>query len=170
MADIRTQIIEELPHLRRYAHALLCGDVDAADDLVQSCVERALSRHLLWQRRGRLRSWLFTIMHNIFVNDATTTARRRELLAEHWPIEPDITLPDYYLRLEAQDVMKAIGELPEDFRAALCLVTIEDFSYDEAARILGIPKGTLMSRLHRARARLKETMGAQARPRLTRVK
>lgn len=169
MADFRTQIIEELPHLRRYARALLCGDADAADDLVQSCVERALSRHRLWRRRGRLRSWLFTIMHNIFINEATTTARRKALLAEHPPQDP-VTTPDHHMRLEAQEVMEAISRLPEDFRAALCLVTLEDFSYDEAAKILGIPKGTLMSRLHRARERLKEMTGADARPRLTRVK
>lgn len=169
MADFRTQIIEELPHLRRYARALLCGDTDAADDLVQNCVERALSRHRLWRRRGRLRSWLFTIMHNIFINEATMMARRKALLAEHCPPEP-VTVPDHHMRLEAQEVMEAINRLPEDFRAALCLVTLEDFSYDEAAKVLGIPKGTLMSRLHRARERLKELTYADDRPRLTRVK
>lgn len=169
MADFRAQIIDELPHLRRYARALLCGDVDAADDLVQASVERALSRRGLWRRRGRLRSWLFTIMHNIFVNDVTTAARRRALLAERRPLETE-TAPDHELRLEALDVMAAIGRLPEEFRAALCLVTLEDFSYEEAATILGVPVGTLMSRLHRARAQLRDMTGAEARPRLKRVK
>lgn len=169
MADFRAQIIEELPHLRRYARALLCGDVDAADDLVQACIERALSRHDLWRRRGRLRSWLFTIMHNIFVNDVTTASRRRALLAEHRPPDP-VTAPDHDLRLEARDVITAMARLPEDYRAALSLVTLEDFSYEEAAKILGIPTGTLMSRLHRARAQLREMMGGEMRPHLKRVK
>lgn len=169
MADFRAQIIEELPHLRRYSRALLCGDPDAADDLVQACIERALSRRGLWRRKSRLRSWLFTIMHNIFVNDVTTAARRRALLAEHGQTET-MTVPDHDVRLEAQEVMTAIGKLPEEYRAALCLVTLEDFSYEEAARILGIPVGTLMSRLHRARAQLREMTGEAGRPRLKRVK
>lgn len=169
MADFRAQIIDELPHLRRYARALLCGDVDAADDLVQASVERALSRRGLWRRTGRLRSWLFTIMHNIFVNDVTTAARRRALLSERLSLETEIA-PDHELRLEALDVMAAIRQLPEEFRAALCLVTLEDFSYEEAANILGVPVGTLMSRLHRARAQLRDMTGAEARPRLKRVK
>lgn len=169
MADFRSQIIEELPHLRRYARALMCGNADAADDLVQSCVERALSRKGLWRRHGRLRSWLFTIMHNIFINETTTAARRRKLLAEHQPIETS-TPPDQEVKLEAREMLEALNRLPEEFRAALCLTTLEDFSYEEAAKVLGIPVGTLMSRLHRARARLKEMTGQGAPPRLRRVK
>lgn len=169
MADFRARIIEELPHLRRYARALQCGDVDAADDLVQSCIERALSRQRLWRRPGRLRSWLFAIMHNIFINEATTAARRRALLAEHRPDAPVCT-PDHETRMEARETIDAMARLPEEFRAALSLVTLEDVSYQEAARILDIPVGTLMSRLHRARARLREMTGAETRPALRRVK
>jgi RNA polymerase sigma-70 factor (ECF subfamily) len=108
-------------------------------------------------------------MHNIFVNDVTTAARRRALLAERLSLETEIA-PDHELRLEALDVLAAIRQLPEEFRAALCLVTLEDFSYEEAANILGVPVGTLMSRLHRARVQLRDMTGAEARPRLKRVK
>lgn len=169
MSDFRTEIIKELPHLRRYARALLSGDADAADDLVQACVERALSRQYLWKPPGKLRSWLFAVMHNIFINDATTKARRKALLAERGPSDLAST-PEQEMRLETQDVVQALSRLPEEFRAALCLVALEDVSYEEAARILGVPVGTLMSRLHRARARLKELTDADAHPRLHRVK
>ena len=169
MADFRTQLIDELPHLRRYARALHCGDVEAADDLVQACIERALSRQRLWRRKGRLRSWLFTIMHNIFVNDVTTASRRRALLATYSP-DVQTTEPDHDVRLEAQQVIEAMNQLPEEYRAALCLVTLEEVSYEEAASILGVPRGTLMSRLHRARARLREMTTSSTRPHLKRVK
>jgi RNA polymerase sigma-70 factor (ECF subfamily) len=174
MSKFRAAIIEELPHLRRYARALLRGDADAADDLVQACIERALSRQYLWKPPGRLRSWLFTIMHNIFINTATTKARRKALLAGFCDRSEIAATPDQHTRLESQEVLEAMDRLPEEFRTALCLVALEDVSYAEAAKILGIPVGTLMSRLHRARACLRASLdelpSAGARPRLHSVK
>jgi RNA polymerase sigma-70 factor (ECF subfamily) len=151
-------IVAEIPRLRRYARALT-GDFARAEDLVQDTLERALSRWILW-RPGNLRAWLFTIMHNIFVNQLRGSA----------PLDyrPDELVPELPVRPEQEDGLglrdldKALQQLSVDQRETLLLITLEELSYDEAAKVLGVPTGTIMSRLFRARERLRIALQAQS--------
>lgn len=164
MGSRRALLIAEIPHLRRYARALL-RDPDIADDLVQNCLERALSRFHLWQPERRLRPWLFTIMHNLHVNAIRYRGSRPPLVELDDAVMPAASGSSQEDSLQTRAVLAAIDELPEDQRAVVTLVGIEELSYKDAADVLGIPLGTLMSRLHRARERLRETLGmAERRP------
>lgn len=158
----RSRLIAEIPHLRRYAR-VLTRDAEAADELVQNCLERALSRLHLWQQHRRLRPWLFTIMHNLHVNTVRYAASRPRAV----PLEDVARLPrveaEQDNRLEVRAVLAALDQLPEDQRAALLLVALEGLSYKEAASVLGVPTGTLMSRLHRGRERLREALSMTER-------
>lgn len=151
------QIGALIPALRRYARALL-RDVTAADDLVQDCLERALSHG--WQRRGdELRPWLFAILHNLAVNRLKQMKRRgAHLTLDDAPaaaVSRRVTPEDH---LRHRDLMRAVDALAEDQRAVLLLVSVEGLSYAEAARVLSIPAGTVMSRLARARDRVMQMM------------
>jgi RNA polymerase sigma-70 factor (ECF subfamily) len=152
-------VAEHIPRLRRYARALT-GDRNAADDLVQDTLERGLSRLHLWRRGSDLRAWLFTIMHNIFVNQARSRARH-----QHEALETEQGAealrgrdPDW---LELRDLASALARVPDEQRAVLLLVGLEQFTYDEAAQILGIPIGTVMSRLSRGRERLRALLDGE---------
>lgn len=163
-----------VPGLRRYARALL-HDPDAADDLVQDCLERGI-RH--WHRRrvdGSARTWMFTILHNLAVNRLRQNRRR----GTHVPVEdaPDGALArpaGQEAGLHTSDIITAVDALPDDQRAVLLLVSVEDLTYAQAAQILDIPVGTVMSRLSRARERLRRLMAGDesriATPHLRRVK
>jgi RNA polymerase sigma-70 factor (ECF subfamily) len=155
-------IAQQIPRLRRYARALT-GDRNAADDLVQDTLERALSRYHLWRRGSDLRAWLFTIMHNIHVNQARSRSRH-----QHEALEADSSAEALRGRdpdsLELRDLASALARVPEEQRAVLLLVGLEQFTYDEAARVLDIPIGTVMSRLSRGRERLRVLIGGDAGP------
>jgi RNA polymerase sigma-70 factor (ECF subfamily) len=144
-----------IPALRRYARALVRNRA-AADDLVQDCLERAVSR---WHQRREAdaRAWLFTILHNLAINQFRRAATR----GKHVTI--DETNEDKFgqdavqeQKLIYQDVLNKLAKLPEDQRAVLLLVAVEDLSYVDAAKVLNIPLGTVMSRLSRARERLQQ--------------
>ena len=158
MADLRVQVEEQIPRLRRYARALT-GDRTLADDLVQDTLERALSRFHLWRHGSDLRAWLFTIMHNIFVNQARTRMRHQhEALESNAAVESmRAREPDW---LELRDLDSALAQLPHDQRAVLLLVGLEQLTYEEAARVLEVPIGTVMSRLSRGRERLRAVLAA----------
>ena len=160
MNDHDGQIAQQIPRLRRYARALT-GDRSAADDLVQDTLERAVSRFHLWRHGSDLRAWLFTIMHNIFVNQARSRARH-----QHEALEADPNAEALRGRdpewLELRDLASALARVPDEQRAVLLLVGLEQFTYDEAARILDIPIGTVMSRLSRGRERLRVLLGGEA--------
>jgi RNA polymerase sigma-70 factor (ECF subfamily) len=144
-------IVELIPRLRRYARALT-GDHAAADDLVQDTLERAWAKLHLYRRGTDLRAWLFTVMHNVYVNQLRA-ARPVAQLDEDMP---ELSQPGRESDgLELRDLDLAIRRLPPDQREVLLLVVLEDMSYDEAAGTLGIPIGTVMSRLARARERLR---------------
>ena len=153
MADLRVLIEEQIPRLRRYARALT-GDRSLADDLVQDTLERALSRFHLWRHGSDLRAWMFTIMHNIFVNQARTRMRH-----QHEALETSAAVESMRARepdwLELRDLDSALAQLPHEQRAVLLLVGLEQLTYEEAARVLQVPIGTVMSRLSRGRERLR---------------
>ena len=152
------RLVELIPRLRRYARALV-GDRSSADDLVQDTLERAWAKLHLYRRGTDLRAWLFTVMHNVHVNKVRA-ARPTDSL--------DDEMPELALRapqgdaLVVRDLDRAIALLPGEQRAVLLLVALEDMSYEEVARTLGIPMGTVMSRLSRAREKLRLLMLGQA--------
>jgi RNA polymerase sigma factor (sigma-70 family) len=170
----RSQVIEQLPGLRRYARALT-GDPWAADDLVQDTLERACAKWQLWLAGTDLRAWLFTLMHNLYVNQKRSV--QPVGAAQLDDIQSELPAPEGD-RDSAMDLTRCLQRLPDDQRAVLLLVTLEDMSYQEAAKVLGIPIGTVMSRLSRARSRLRELMdgaeggsrAAPAQPQLRRMK
>ena len=154
------QILEHVPRLRRYARALL-GDRDAADDLVQDTLERAWNKFYLWRPGSDLRAWLFTIMHNVFVNQVRSKRSEIEKTMEELPVVAvRATQSD---SLEIADVERSLRALPDEQRAVLLLVAIEEMTYGEASRALAIPIGTVMSRLSRARERMRRLIaGAES--------
>ena len=155
MPEVRRLIVDQIPHLRRYARALV-RDGEQADDLVQDCLERAWSRMHLWRAGTNIRAWLFTILHNLHANAARKLSGRPGTLdagAVVLAVRP--TQED---ALNVRSVWQAFARLPEPQRAAILLVSVEEMSYQEAAAVLDIPMGTLMSRIHRGRERLRQLM------------
>jgi RNA polymerase sigma factor (sigma-70 family) len=154
--------------LRRYAWALL-RDCEAADDLVQDTLERAISR---WNQRrdGDLRAWLFAIQRNLFINGLRRRKARGTRVGED--ALNDVPAPGMSPESHAglRDVLNGLDALPEEQRSILLLVGVEDLSYEQAAQVLDIPLGTVMSRLSRARARLREFMETGRGAVLRRVK
>jgi RNA polymerase sigma factor (sigma-70 family) len=152
----RYQIAEHLPGLRRYAR-VLTGDAWAADDLVQDTLERACRKWLLWRTGSDLRAWLFTLMHNLYLN------QRRAMpplpLCDIDTLASSLPAPEGPGDM-ALDLERCLQRLPAEQRAVLLLVTLEDMSYADTARVLKIPVGTVMSRLSRARTRLRELLEA----------
>jgi RNA polymerase sigma-70 factor (ECF subfamily) len=161
------EIVRLIPRLRRYARALV-GDAAAADDLVQDTLERALAKLHLYRRGTDLRAWLFTVMHNVYVNQLRA-ARPVAPLEEEIP---ELAQPGREAdALDLRDLERALRRLPPEQREVLLLVALEDMSYCEAARALGIPIGTVMSRLSRAREKLRAMLaGLPAGARLHVVK
>jgi RNA polymerase sigma-70 factor (ECF subfamily) len=149
------EIVEMLPRLRRLAR-VLARDAADADDLVQLTVERALARLGQWRPGTRLDSWMFRIMKNAWIDESRARRRRGGVFA---PEEDGARIGDdgaraMQARLEAAEVERAMGRLPEDQRLAVALVLVEGLSYKEAAEVLEVPQGTLTSRLVRGRAAL----------------
>lgn len=169
MSQLMDEIEKCVPALRRYARALT-HDPDKADDLVQDCLERAIRKRGLWRPSGSVRSWVFRILLNVYRNDLRQLRRSPapvslETLPGSDPAGPDVQ-PG---RLALAETARAMQALPLEQREVLLLVAVEEMSYAEAATVLSIPVGTLMSRLARARATLREAMQAGA-PKLRSVK
>ena len=144
-------LVALIPRLRRYARALV-GDRAAADDLVQDTLERAWAKLHLFRRGTDLRAWLFTVMHNVHVNQVRA-ARPTDTLEDEMPeLAQRAAQGDALL---VRDLERALAALPVAQREVLLLVALEDLSYEETARVLGIPIGTVMSRLARAREKLR---------------
>lgn len=158
----RQALVAHIPGLRRYARALT-ADAWSADDLVQDTLERACSKWRLWLVGSDLRAWLFALMHNLHANHVRRAMRDARVgpLVDVDGIADTLaaprTSPD-----TALDLQRCLKRLPEDQRAVLLLVTLEDLSYIQVAHILKVPVGTVMSRLSRARSRLRELMDAGA--------
>ena len=158
MNEFTSRVHELIPRLRRYARALT-GERNAADDLVQDTLERAWNKLHLWRDGSDLRAWLFTIMHNVHVNQV-----RSRMAAATVPLdeaaEPPVR-PTQSDMLEVRDIDAALQQLSLDQRQVLLLVALERMSYEEAARALGIPIGTVMSRLARGRERLRIVLAGE---------
>ncbi|MHB1246372.1 MAG: sigma-70 family RNA polymerase sigma factor [Sulfuriferula sp.] len=157
MSLFQHPIIEHIPSLRRYARALTGGRPDDADDLVQDTLERAYAKWHLWRIGSDLRPWLFSIMHNLFVSQVTQLKSRvsHVTLDDMSEIATRATQSE---RLEGLDIAAAVTRLSPELREVLLLIALEDFSYAQTAKALGIPIGTVMSRLARARQKLREFM------------
>lgn len=153
-----------IPALRRYAHATV-RDRDAADDLVQDCLERAVAKRQSWRRDGPVRAWMFRILLNLYRDQLRRHPRPGQLVAVEDLAQEPARPGGQEAHLALREVHDAMGRLPTDQRQALLLVALEGMSYDEAAAILGIPRGTLMSRLGRARAQLRILTGREGKPR-----
>ena len=168
MSGFLTDVEAAIPGLRRYALALaLTRDADSADDLVQDCLERALTRRRLWRPTGTVKSWLFTILHNQFISDRRRLNRR----AGDLPMDDALqqSAPDNPMASVAlAETARPIEALSLEQRTTLLLVAVEGLTYAEAATATGVPVGTIMSRLSRARRALADKM--EAGPRLARVK
>lgn len=145
-------ILAELPRLRRYARAMV-GDRAVADDLVQDTLERGWSRLAQWRPGSDLRAWLFGIMHNLRVDQLRRPGLSTLPLADEASEVP--IRASQSDRLEINDLAAALARLPEEQRAVLLLVGLEEMSYDQIASTLNIPVGTVMSRLARGRERLR---------------
>src|SRR5436309_12069047 len=165
--DEAKRLVELIPRLRRYARALV-GDRASADDLVQDTLERAWAKLHLYRRGTDLRAWLFTVMHNVHVNKVRAT-RVTDTLEDELPeLAQRASQGDALL---VRDLDRAIARLPTEQRSVLLLVTLEEMSYEEVAHTLGIPIGTVMSRLSRAPDDLRTiTLGQGAAAKLKVVK
>lgn len=168
--SVLSQIEASIPALRRYAWGLLRHRSDA-DDLVQDCLLRALDHLDPAMGEDRVRAWLFTITRNLFIS----RLRKARLRGLRVPLdgihEPPLSVgagQEWSLRM--RDIMRGFDRLPDDQRQVLLLVAVEGFAYGEVGAILGIPVGTVMSRLSRARERLRAATEGEAAPKLRRVK
>jgi RNA polymerase sigma-70 factor (ECF subfamily) len=151
-------LVAAIPRLRRYAR-VLTGESTRADDLVQETLARAWEKRRLWAAGTDLRAWLFTIMHNVFVNqralarrDALNVSLDADDAGAAWQIP---VRPAQQTRVELIEVLREVGRLPVDQRAVLVLAAVEEMRYEEIAAMLAIPVGTVMSRLSRAREKLR---------------
>lgn len=158
MADTHRDIEAEIPRLRRYARALT-RDAITADDLVQDCLTRALGKLHLWQEGTDLRAWLFTILHNQYVNHIRRAVREGAAvgLSESEPLLS--RAPQQGKRLELRDLERALAKLPEEQRSVILLVGLEGMRYEEVAAVLDVPVGTIRSRLSRGREALRRLTG-----------
>lgn len=169
MSDVAALLEPLIPALRRYAFALT-RDHAAADDLVQDCLERAVSRWYLRSGDAQLRPWLFTILHNLFVS-AQRTRRRRPVheVLDFMSEAAAPVAPTQEGSLAGRDMLERFGALSEDHQEVLLLVGVEGMAYASVARVLGVPVGTVMSRLSRARDQFRRLLDGE-RPALRRVK
>ena len=167
---MRDKIAAEIPHLRRFARGL-ARDRVIADDLVQDCIERALAREHLYDPSRSLRSWLFTILRNVFLNDVRSRRVRADAAQEYASLAaPFAAVEPQHHSVHIQQILRAMDALPTEHREVLLLVAVEGFSYQEAARVVGVPAGTIMSRLARAREQLRAIAVEGPRSQIRRVK
>jgi len=161
MHDIMAAVEPLIPALRRYARALL-RDRSAADDLVHDCLERTIAR---WHQRragGDARTWVFAILHNLAMNRLRQAARRGSHVALDDAADAATARPpSQEAGLRYAELLRAVDRLPDDQRSVLLLISVEELSYADAARVLGVPIGTVMSRLSRARERLHQLIDGE---------
>ncbi len=155
--QLRDQIVDLLPRLRRFARTL-ARDPHDADDLVQLAVERALARSEQLRPESRLSSWMFGILRNAWIDEARTRGRRTRIFVPE-ALGENVSDTASEAHTEALSVQDAMSRLPDEQRIAVGLVLVEGLSYKEAAEIMGVPIGTLTSRLARGREALQAMLG-----------
>jgi RNA polymerase sigma-70 factor (ECF subfamily) len=154
MTDINRAVEAEIPCLRRYARKLTRDDA-AAEDLLQECLVRGLGNQQLWRRGTNLRAWLYTILHNVYVNESHRSVREG-VLVELSDLEEKLARASTQeTRLELRDVARALTKLTEGQRAAVILIGLEGLQYEKVAETTGVPVGTVRSRLARGRKKLR---------------
>ena len=161
MAGFGAMVAENIPNLRRYARVLV-RDAVHAEDLVQDCLERAISREHLWQEGTNLRAWLFTILHNLYINQYLrhgSVGKMVPLLDEH----NHLSCPArQYHSVTLKDLARAFDQLPRQEQQVVLMVGVDGMQYEDAASALNVPIGTVKSRLCRARRRLRQLMDGKA--------
>jgi len=161
MSDFSRRLQDEIPALRRYAR-FLARDADHADDLVQDSLERAIAKRRLWHKPESLRPWLFTLLRNVYLNQLRRQTRRpAEVPLDQ--VFPQAGRAESHGESQTGIVMigqamAALDRLDPDQRDVLVLVAVEGLQYKEAAMVLGLPMGTVMSRLSRGRERLRREL------------
>ena len=163
MSDLSRLVEQEIPRLRRYARALTHA-TDRADDLVQDTLVRALAKLHLWQPGTDLRAWLFTIMHHQYVNTVRREARERTTVDIEHVSSTLAATTDPTVRRQLLELDRALARLPTEQREVVLLVGLEGMPYESVAEILGVPIGTVRSRLSRGRERLRELLGREREP------
>jgi RNA polymerase sigma-70 factor (ECF subfamily) len=163
MSDLSCLVEQEIPRLRRYARALTHA-TDRADDLVQDTLVRALAKLHLWQPGTDLRAWLFTIMHHQYVNTVRREARERTTVDIEHVSSTLAATTDPTVRRQLLELDRALARLPTEQREVVLLVGLEGMPYESVAEILGVPIGTVRSRLSRGRERLRELLGREREP------
>jgi RNA polymerase sigma-70 factor, ECF subfamily len=166
--SFEAEVISGLPQLRRYARALT-GDPAWADDLVQDTAERALVRQRAFRAGSNLRAWLFTILRNIYIDQLRA---RREIAVddETAPWRSLEAPPTEVDGLVLRDVQHALYHLPVEHREVLLLIGVEELTYQEASDVLGVPIGTVMSRLSRAREHMRLLIAGEPAPKAATLK
>jgi len=162
MDDFGRLVEEHIPRLRRYARALT-RDLTRADDLVQDCLTRAVAKQKLFQPGTDLRAWLFTLLHNQYVNDVRRSSNRGTQVNLD-DINPLPVEGSAISSLELRDLERALAKVPAEQRHVILLVSLEGMAYEEVARILNVPVGTVRSRLSRGRDLLRYLIGAGEKP------
>ena len=160
---LRQEMLDLMPRLRRYAYGLAGNHADA-DDLLQKTYEKALEHLSDWQAGTRLDSWMFKITRNLFLNHVRAVAVRRNAapqLVRDQPASHD-GVSDMEGRITLERTRALVAKLPEEQRSVLLLVAVEGLAYHEAAEVLGLPAGTVASRLGRARRTLRDWLNPAA--------
>ena len=168
--DFRAQLAAELPHIRRFSRAL-AGDPAVADDLVQDCVERALLKSHLYDPARPLRAWLYAVLRNLFISGLRQRQRSAVVKTIDELAGGEGAAPAAQEdRLSVASIADALDRLPPPQREVIVLVALEEMSYRDVAEILGVPIGTVMSRLARARGSLQQILEQRGHTVLRRVK
>jgi len=169
MDDEKRLIAQQTPHLRRFAIALT-GNPDRADDLVQDAVERALRKRHSWRRTGSMRSWLFKVLYRTHLNSQARRRLERDS-ADRLQAQSQTAAPaNQDSHVEVLNVAVALDYLPREQREVVVMVGLEGMSYDEAAFVVGVPVGTIKSRLYRGREALYALRHGEGTDHLRRVK
>lgn len=158
MSEFNALVEREIPRLRRYARALT-RSADRADDLVQETLLRAISKSHLWQTGTDIRAWLFTIMHNHYVNMVRRAMRDEATVDIEQMSSSLVAVTDPTSSSQLRELEESLGRLPGEQREVILLVGLEGMSYETAAKVLSVPVGTVRSRLSRGRDALRRLMG-----------
>lgn len=167
--EFKWLLAREAPRLRRFAIALT-GSVDRGDDLLQDTLERALRKRRLWRRTGSVKNWLFKLLYRLYLNQKDRERVERKVLSAMETRQKSVTPANQEGHVDVLNISVALQALPADQREAVVLVGLEGLAYDEAADILGVPIGTLKSRLYRGREALWATRHGEQPVKLRRVK